>query len=215
MKNYQEEAAVRDKLEAAFPGFVDEVAEHLPGEWTRTPVEGRCQDVQHITREDGLKLSLFLPLYRAMGRIEISGCLPGRANGAMLSRYQAKRAKDITCAQKREPKAIARDIEVRLLEAAEAAHKAGLNAAKRLDEAAERRMAVHRHIAGLFGQSAGDNGRSEYGHFEGITCKVTTPQSFEISVRATDPEEATRILAGLSRITGLPLIKREDAKEAA
>ena len=207
MTDWKQEAKARAEVEAMMPGLCSDIAKYLPGNWTRSQVHKNLGESQHLTRDDGLTLSLHAPMYRTLGRIEISGCLPGRANGASLSRYDVERAKDITCAIKRGPEAIARDIEVRLLADAERAHEAGLKAAKRLDEAHERRMAVHRHIAGLFGQQAGERGRSEYGHFEGITCTVTHPQSFEISVRATDPEEATRIITKLSRITGHPLIK--------
>jgi hypothetical protein len=194
------------------------IAEHLPG-WT-VRLREDCEWCDLI-RSDGAAICVQVGGFRNEGRVTFRGLHPKFKDGRT---YSGGEYVNITCSATREPKAIAKEIQRRLLPRYDHVYATALAYVTSHDERGEEAHAVASRLASIIGGTVGENkmlrgdGVRVFGEPESVHRILVQPAyssssgdwghpvRVDFEVHGLDPETASQVLQ---------LIRESEARKSA
>lgn len=135
----------KDDARPTAPRLAKAIAEHLPGWRVATREDGDRDHFAALEHEDGRGLHFFVPSY-GTPRLEITGRPPRYRDGR---RYSPHRWTRIGCSPARDPAAIARDIQNRLLPNYAGEYASAVRFVRKTEAGEDAAIATAQHLAGI------------------------------------------------------------------
>ena len=186
--------------------FIAAIIAALPGKWDAEPISKEYPDCNwHLIREDGLRLFIARPGWRAKGKYTISAS-HDQHNGQFVTVYANGSKLDspsIGVSETKTPQQIAADIARRLIPDATAYFEAYKIQFAKWDEATNAQAKSYRTICKMFGLTPDESprhGNRPRGYFTAGSFYVNAGGSVEFSLYSLEPDKAAKLAKCLAAI---------------